>query len=122
MTLIRRVSLDLTGLPPTIPEVDAFVADRSKDAYEKLVDRLLASSHFGEKWARVWLDLARYADSHGYEKDPPRSMWPYRDWVINAFNQNMPFDLIPPSSRSPETCCPTPPWPRKLRAVSIATP
>ncbi len=92
VTLIRRVSLDLTGLPPTIEEVDAFVADRSKDAYEKLVDRLLASPHFGERWARLWLDLARYADSHGYEKDPPRSMWPYRDWVINAFNTNMPFD------------------------------
>jgi hypothetical protein len=92
VTMIRRLSLDLTGLPPTIAEVDAFAADRSKDAYEKLADRLLASPHFGERWARVWLDLARYADSHGYEKDPPRSMWPYRDWVINAFNRNMPFD------------------------------
>jgi len=92
VTLIRRLSLDLTGLPPTIEEVDAFVADKSKDAYEKLADRLLASPHFGERWARVWLDLARYADSHGYEKDPPRSMWPYRDWVIKAFNRNMPFD------------------------------
>jgi hypothetical protein len=92
VTLVRRLSLDLTGLPPTLAEVDAFVADRSKDAYEKLVDRLLASPHFGERWARVWLDLARYADSHGYEKDPPRSMWPYRDWVINAFNSNLPFD------------------------------
>jgi len=92
VTLIRRVSLDLTGLPPTIEEVDAFVADKSEDAYGQLVDRLLASPHFGERWARVWLDLARYADSHGYEKDPPRSMWPYRDWVINAFNRNMPFD------------------------------
>jgi hypothetical protein len=92
VALIRRVSLDLTGLPPTIAEVDAFVADKSKDAYEKLVDRLLASPHYGEKWARMWLDLARYADTHGYEKDPKRSMWPYRDWVINAFNQNMPFD------------------------------
>jgi hypothetical protein len=92
VTLIRRVSLDLTGLPPTIGEVDAFVADKSKGAYEKLVDRLLASPHYGEKWARMWLDLARYADTHGYEKDPKRSMWPYRDWVINAFNQNMPFD------------------------------
>jgi hypothetical protein len=92
VTLIRRVSLDLTGLPPTLAEVDAFVADKSKDAYEKLVDRLLASPHYGEKWARMWLDLARYADTHGYEKDPKRSMWPYRDWVINAFNQNMPFD------------------------------
>jgi hypothetical protein len=92
VTLIRRLSLDLTGLPPTIGEVDAFVADRSKDAYEKLVDRLLASPHYGERWARLWLDLARYADSQGYEKDPPRNMWPYRDWVINAFNANMPFD------------------------------
>jgi len=92
VTLIRRLSLDLIGLPPTLAEVDAFVADRSKDAYEKLTDRLLDSPHFGEKWARVWLDLARYADSHGYEKDPPRVMWPYRDWVINAFNHNMPFD------------------------------
>lgn len=91
-TLIRRVSLDLTGLPPTIAEVDAFVTDNSKDAYEKLVDRLLASPHYGEKWAREWLDLARYADTHGYEKDPRRSMWPYRDWVISAFNQDMPFD------------------------------
>jgi Protein of unknown function (DUF1553)/Protein of unknown function (DUF1549)/Planctomycete cytochrome C len=92
VTMIRRLSLDLIGLPPTLEEVDAFLADGSKDAYEKLVDRLLASPHFGEKWARLWLDLARYADSHGYEKDPPRSMWPYRDWVINAFNANMPFD------------------------------
>ena len=86
------MSLDLTGLPPTLAEVDAFAADKSKDAYEKLVDRLLASPHYGEKWARLWLDLARYADTHGYEKDPKRSMWPYRDWVINAFNENMPFD------------------------------
>jgi mono/diheme cytochrome c family protein len=92
VTLVRRLSLDLTGLPPTIEEVDAFVADKSRDAYEKVVDRLLSSPHYGERWARVWLDLARYADSHGYEKDPPRSMWPYRDWVINAFNRNMPFD------------------------------
>jgi len=92
VTLIRRLSLDLTGLPPTIAEIDAFTSDKSKDAYEKLVDRLLASPHYGEKWARMWLDLARYADTHGYEKDPKRSMWPYRDWVINAFNQNMPFD------------------------------
>lgn len=91
-TLIRRLSLDLTGLPPTIAEADAFLADKSKDAYEKLVDRLLASPHYGEKWARQWLDLARYADTHGYEKDPRRSMWPYRDWVINAFNRDLPFD------------------------------
>jgi mono/diheme cytochrome c family protein len=92
VTLIRRVTLDLTGLPPTIAEVDAFVADKKKDAYERVVDRLLASPHFGERWARMWLDLARYADSAGYEADPPRRMWPYRDWVINAFNRNMPFN------------------------------
>ena len=91
-TLIRRLSLDLTGLPPTIEEVDAFLKDRSSDAYEKLVDRLLASPHYGEHIARGWLDLARYADSNGYQVDPARSMWPYREWVINAFNDNMPFD------------------------------
>ncbi len=91
-TLIRRLSLDLTGLPPSIAEVDAFVNDRSASAYEKLVDRLLASPAYGERWARVWLDLARYADSHGYEKDSLRVMWPYRDWVINAFNADLPFD------------------------------
>ena len=90
--LIRRVSLDLIGLPPSIEEVDAFVADKNPNAYEKLVDRLLASRHYGERWARHWLDLARYADSHGYESDPLRSMWKYRDWVIEAFNRNLPFD------------------------------
>jgi hypothetical protein len=90
--LIRRVSLDLTGLPPTSEEVDAFLNDNSVDAYEKLVDRLLASPHYGERWARWWLDLARYADTNGFEKDRPRSIWPYRDWVIQAFNQDMPFD------------------------------
>ena len=91
-TLIRRVSLDLIGLPPTLAEVDAFLADSSANAYEKLVDRLLASPHYGERWARPWLDLARYADSNGFEKDAVRSMWPFRDWVINALNQNMGFD------------------------------
>ncbi|QDU41114.1 Planctomycete cytochrome C [Maioricimonas rarisocia] len=91
-TLIRRVSLDLTGLPPTIDEVDAFVNDESPDAYEKLVDRLLKSPQFGEKWARMWLDLARYADSAGYADDPPRTIWMYRDWVIGALNSNLPFD------------------------------
>ena len=91
--LIRRVSLDLVGLPPTPEEVDAFVNDhRPGFAYERVVDRLLASPHYGERWARPWLDLARYADTDGYEKDPRRSVWPYRDWVINAFNRNMPFD------------------------------
>ncbi|MGA3323622.1 MAG: PSD1 and planctomycete cytochrome C domain-containing protein [Terriglobia bacterium] len=90
-TLIRRVSLDLTGLPPTPEEVDAFLADHSPQAYEKVVDRLLASPHFGERWAAGWLDLARYADTHGYEKDLRRTMWKYRDWVINAFNEDMSF-------------------------------
>ncbi|MFN3651552.1 MAG: PSD1 and planctomycete cytochrome C domain-containing protein [Armatimonadota bacterium] len=91
-TLVRRVYLDLIGIPPTPEEADAFVNDRSPDAYEKLVDRLLASPHYGERWARRWLDLARYADTNGYEKDRARSIWPYRDWVINAINRDMPFN------------------------------
>jgi len=115
-TLIRRVSLDLTGLPPTPEEVEAFLADcageggtegavspspgpsvspsRSKadQSYERVVDRLLTSPHYGERWARRWLDLARYADTNGYEKDRERSIWPYRDWVINALNAGLPFD------------------------------
>jgi len=90
-TLIRRVSLDLVGLPPTLAEVDAFLADTSPDAYEKVVDRLLASPHYGERWARPWLDLARYADTNGYEKDRRRSAWMYRDWVIDALNQDLSF-------------------------------
>jgi hypothetical protein len=91
-TLLRRVSLDLTGLPPTPAEVDDFVADTAPNAYEKQVDRLLASPHYGEKWARHWLDAARYADSDGYEKDKPRFVWFYRDWVINAFNRDLPYN------------------------------
>ncbi|MEZ6128709.1 MAG: PSD1 and planctomycete cytochrome C domain-containing protein [Planctomycetaceae bacterium] len=91
-TLIRRVYLDLLGLPPSVEEVDAFVGDESSDAYEKLLDRVLASPHFGERWGRHWLDQARYADSHGYTIDGDRTMWPYRDWVINAFNRDLPFD------------------------------
>ena len=91
-TLLRRASLDVTGLPPTPREVDAFLADRSPRAWEKQVDRLLASPHYGEKWARHWLDGARYADSDGYEKDKPRFVWFYRDWVINAFNRNLPYN------------------------------
>ena len=94
--LVRRVSLDLVGLPPSPAEVDAVVADaerHGKDAaYAALVERLLASPHYGERWARPWLDLARYADSQGFEKDLPRVMWKYRDWVINALNKDMPFD------------------------------
>jgi mono/diheme cytochrome c family protein len=92
ITLLRRLSLDLIGLPPTIAEVDTFLADKSKDAYEKQVDRLLASPHYGERWGRVWLDAARYADSDGFEKDKPRSVWFYRDWVINALNKDEPYD------------------------------
>ncbi|HMO83687.1 MAG TPA: DUF1549 domain-containing protein, partial [Lacipirellulaceae bacterium] len=91
-TLIRRVSFDLTGIPPTPQEVEAFLSDESTNAYERLVDRLLASPRFGERMAIDWLDLARYADTDGYEKDSHRQMWPYRDWVIRAFNRNMPFD------------------------------
>lgn len=91
-TLVRRLSLDLTGLPPTFEEADAFINDAAPDAYERLVDRLLASPRYGERWARRWLDLARYADTNGYEKDRPRSIWPWRDWVIRALNADMPFD------------------------------
>ena len=91
-TLARRLSLDLTGLPPTVEEVDAFVNDKSADAYEKLVDRLLARPAYGEHWARMWLDLARYADSDGYATDAMRTIWAYRDYVINSFNENKPFD------------------------------
>jgi hypothetical protein len=90
-TLLRRLSLDLIGLSPTIEEIDAFLKDESPDAYERLVDRLLASPHYGEKWARPWLDLARYADTNGYEKDNPRTMWKYRDWVIDALNRDLSF-------------------------------
>lgn len=94
-TLIRRLSLDLIGLPPTVAELDAFVADfkRNPDvAYRELVERLLASPHYGERWGRWWLDQARYADSNGYSIDAPREMWKYRDWVIDALNEDMPFD------------------------------
>jgi Protein of unknown function (DUF1553)/Protein of unknown function (DUF1549)/Planctomycete cytochrome C len=91
-TLIRRVSLDLIGLPPSPAEVEAFENDKNADAYERLVDRLLASAHYGERQARPWLDQARYADTNGYEKDGPRSIWAYRDWVIKAFNRDLPFD------------------------------
>ena len=92
LTLLRRVSLDLTGLPPTVEEIEAYTSDKSADAYEKLVDRLLASPHYGERWTRRWLDLARYADTNGYEKDRPRSMWPWRDWVIRSLNADLPYD------------------------------
>jgi len=91
-TLLRRLSLDLVGLPPSAEELDAFAADRRPDAYERQVDRLLASPHYGERWARHWLDAARYADSDGFEKDKPRETWFYRDWVIQAFNRDLPYN------------------------------
>ncbi|HTU17773.1 MAG TPA: PSD1 and planctomycete cytochrome C domain-containing protein [Gemmataceae bacterium] len=90
--LIRRLSLDLIGLPPTLSEVDAFLADKSEQAYEKVVERLLSSPHYGERWGRHWLDAARYADSDGFEKDKSRQVWFYRDWVINALNRDLPYD------------------------------
>lgn len=90
--LLRRITLDLTGLPPTIAEIDAFIADKSDEAYEKAVDRLLASPHFGERMAVVWMDAARYGDTSVFHADGPRDMWPWRDWVINAYNSNKPFD------------------------------
>jgi hypothetical protein len=91
-TLLRRVTFDLTGLPPTSAELRAYLADNSPGAYEKVVDRLLASPHYGERMAMQWLDFARYADTHGYHIDSAREMWPWRDWVIGAFNRNMPYD------------------------------
>ena len=92
-TLIRRLSFDLIGLPPTPEEVAAFVADADPRAYERLVERLLASPHYGERWARHWLDLARFGESNGFEYDEPRrNAWPYRDWVIDALNRDLPFD------------------------------
>ncbi|MEM8945839.1 MAG: DUF1553 domain-containing protein [Planctomycetota bacterium] len=91
-TLIRRVTFALTGLPPTVDEIDAFLADSSANAYENVVDRLLASPHYGERMAVDWLDLSRYADTYGYQEDRYRDVWPWRDWVVRAFNKNMPFD------------------------------
>jgi hypothetical protein len=91
-TLIRRLSLDLTGLPPSPAEVDVFAVDNSLDAYDRLVERLLASERFGEKWGQRWLDMARYADSNGFQRDGFRVVWPYRDWVVRALNEDKPFD------------------------------
>ncbi|MBM3837457.1 MAG: DUF1553 domain-containing protein [Verrucomicrobia bacterium] len=92
ITLLRRLSLDLLGLPPTIQEVDGFLADERDGAYDRQVERLLNSPHYGERWGRHWLDAARYADSDGFEKDKPRFIWAYRDWVVNAFNRDVPYD------------------------------
>jgi hypothetical protein len=92
VTLIRRLSLDLLGLPPSVEQVDTFLRDTRSDAYEALVERLLESPHYGERWGRWWLDLARYADSNGYSIDAPRQIWKYRDWVVEAINRDMPLD------------------------------
>jgi len=92
ITLLRRLHLDLTGLPPTPEEADAFIADKRPDAVARKVEELLASPHFGERWGRHWLDAARYADSDGFEKDKPRFVWAYRDWVVNALNRDLPYD------------------------------
>ncbi len=91
-TLLRRLSFDLTGLPPTLEELEAFEADNEPDAWERQVDRLLASPHYGERWASLWLDLARYADTKGYERDPERTGWAHRDWLVRALNRNQPYD------------------------------
>ncbi len=90
--LLRRISLDLTGLPPSPAELAAFLRDKSADAYGRAVDRLIASPRYGERWAWEWLDVARYADTNGYQNDPERTMWPWRDWVVDALNANLPFD------------------------------
>ncbi|MBI4626553.1 MAG: DUF1549 domain-containing protein, partial [Verrucomicrobia bacterium] len=113
ITLLRRLSLDLLGLPPSPTEVDAFRQDRGPGAYERVVDRLLASPHYGERWARPWLDVARYADSNGYSIDAPRQIWKYRDWVVAALNRDLPFDqfaieqlagdLLPNATREQKT-------------------
>jgi len=119
--LARRVSLDLTGLPPTPEEVDAFVADRSPDAYETYVDRKLASPHFGERMAIEWLDAARYADSHGYQTDSSRSNWPWRDWVIAAYNRNLPFDRFTIEQLAGDMLPPVPGDDAATRDAIIAT-
>ena len=92
--ILRRVTLDLTGLPPALDELDAFLADPSPGAHEKVVDRLLASPRYGERMAAVWLDLARYADTDGYQDDEPRTMWRWRDWVVDMLNQNLSFEPV----------------------------
>src|SRR6185437_14384689 len=93
VTLIRRLSFDLAGLPPTPQEVDQFLGDPAPDAYEKLVDRLLNSARYGERWARHWLDVVHFGESHGYDKDKPRpNAWPYRDYVIRSFNSDKPYN------------------------------
>ncbi len=119
ITLIRRVSLDLIGLPPTPAEVDAFVTDKSPDAYEKVVDRLLASPRYGERWARHWLDLARYAESEGFKSDETRpNAWRYRDYVIKSFNENKPYDRFVKEQLAGDELWPNDPWARVATAFN----
>ncbi|MDQ6677107.1 MAG: DUF1549 and DUF1553 domain-containing protein [Acidobacteriota bacterium] len=119
ITLLRRVSFDLTGLPPTPEEVDAFAADKSPDAYEKVVDRLLASPRYGERWARHWLDLARYAESEGFKSDETRAnAWRYRDYVIKAFNENKPYDRFVKEQIAGDELWPADPWARVATAFN----
>jgi hypothetical protein len=104
-TLIRRLSLDLVGLPPTAEEVEEFVNDKEPNAYEKLVNRLMASPHYGERMTEFWMDLVRYGDTIGFHSDNPREVWPWRDWCINAFNTNQPFDQMTIDQLA-GICCP----------------
>ncbi len=120
-TLLRRLTMDLTGLPPTLEELDAFLGSTSPQAYEEQVDRLLASSAFGEHWGRKWLDLARYADSAGYADDPARTIWAYRDWVLRALNRDQPYDEFT-IEQIAVTCCRTPPKNSSSLPPSIAIP
>lgn len=119
VTLIRRLSFDLIGIPPTPEEVDAFVVDKSTNAYEKVVDRLLASPHYGERWARHWLDLARYAESEGFKSDETRpNAWRYRDYVIKSFNENKPYDRFVKEQIAGDELWPNDPWARVATAFN----
>src|SRR5579884_2376235 len=119
ITLIRRLSFDLIGLPPTPEEVDAFVNDKSPDAYEKVVDRLLASPHYGERWARHWLDLARYAESEGFKADETRpNAWRYRDYVIRSLNSDKPYDRFVQEQIAGDELWPTDPEARVATAFN----
>jgi hypothetical protein len=110
-TLLRRVTFDLTGLPPTPAEIDAFLADRSPDAYERVVDRLLASPHYGERWARHWMDVVHYAETHGHDQDRPREhAWPYRDYLIRAFNRDTPYARFVQEQVAGDVLFPNDPW------------
>ena len=90
--MIRRLYFDLIGLPPSVEEIDKFLNDQTENSYEKIVDKLLNSENYGERMASIWMDIARYGDSHGYQDDLERVMWPWRDWVIHAYNSNLPYD------------------------------